>query len=314
MFGGVNQDSFGANWGISDLNQVDNNDGGFFEEDLSNYLNEDAGNKQVHEVAQRKTFMPLKINMIYSSWKTGGSSINILGYQLDIIKLVGRIVDAKTTEQDTTFVIDDGTGSIDCIHLFPGDMTEWKTNYVNNLMKTKSQVKVYGGFNPLYSSSNPTIIIYSIKELSSPEESKLHDLDVIYSILSNDGKSNPKVNDTLTDMDSVLKQFKIVKTDRAQEMPEKAPVPAQVNTTAATTKIPANELALTKFISSMLSNEARNNNFNGLHVSEILKRCNKQHSFQSVQEQHVRKVLSDLERDASVYQTLDSNTYASTDS
>lgn len=121
--------------------------------------------------------------MIYSSWKTGGVSINVFGYHLDIIKLVGYVKDAKETEQDTSFVIDDGTGTIECIHLSPGDISDWKRSYISELTRTKSPVKIYGGFNPLYSSSSPTIIIYSIKEVTSPEEIKLHNLDVIYSVL-----------------------------------------------------------------------------------------------------------------------------------
>lgn len=316
MFGGVNQDSFGANWGFRDLNQYDDNvEGGFLDEDVSNFITDDLVTKNKSENVQKKTFMPLKISMIYNAWKSGGSFLNVFGYQLEIIKIVGRIKETKSTDQETTFVVDDGSGKIDCIYMHPGDISEWRKRFLSNLDKNKQQVKIYGGFNPIYSTQVPTIIIYSIKELNSPDESTLHDLDVINAILLSDGKHNPDALNTLNEMDAILKQFDIVqpfKTDTGASITSANIVASAMEIIDG--KVPANELALTKYISSMLANETRNHNPNGLHISEILKRCKQQHSFQSILEQHVRKVLTDLERDATVYQTLDSNTFASTDS
>ncbi|KAK2195264.1 bifunctional Winged helix-like DNA-binding domain superfamily/Nucleic acid-binding [Babesia duncani] len=298
MIGGYAQhDSFGVNWGFQETsNAFDNLDGGFFEEDISHPPDEDSAHKEKGDIAPKQTFMPLKISMIYNAWKLDSSAIKIFNVHVELVKIIGQITMCKMTENRLNFVIDDGTGCLLFIYIHPKNLSDYRLRRLQRLEEKKPFVKCYGNYNPVQSSKYPTIIAHSIKELSSFDEYTLHELDVMHNIITHEN-ATPQSNQNIPNMNDIFNQFGTVRKTEPEIM--------------ADSKGVVNPAALTKYISLMLAKEDKNVNSNGLHITEIIRRCKQMHSFQAITEAQVRQSLAELEKDATVYQTVDSNTFAS---
>ncbi|KAK1444011.1 hypothetical protein BgAZ_208870 [Babesia gibsoni] len=304
MFGGFSDhDAFGANWNIDEIQQLDDiTAGGFLEEEPGMQPDERDTSKGKLNLS-KQAMMPVKNSMIYNSWRHEPSYISFFNKCPDILKVVGRVVSCHNTPESTQFLIDDGTARIACIYIHPGDMTPFRRRELAHVQSTARMVVVYGSYNAMYSIKTPALLIFKIREVTSYDEIALHDLDVVHLIISNEKEGANNLND----MNTLLQNY-----DVNQQTIPKPPADPRANVLSSSTG-PGGPLTLMKYVALLLANETRSGNLNGLHVMEITQRCKQQHNFQSISEQHVRKVLAELEKDATVYQTLDANTFASTD-
>ncbi|GBE61094.1 replication A2, putative [Babesia ovata] len=359
MFGGFNdQDAFGANWNLDEIQQLEDiTAGGFIEDDAIPPHDNLALNAD--KVAPTKqAWMPAKIGMIVSAWKGETSYIQFFNKIPDIVKILGRIEKYKSTEENTMILIDDGTGRVPCIYVHPSDMTSFRQRELDKVLHSQKMVVVYGTYNPIYSVKCPALIIFKIREVCSPDEFALHELDVMHMIIRNERDGTPlqtvEVGYVLQDYapksvdlmgNPVESGMPTIPTAAAINMHNTAApgadssvnsafspgVISNASSVMATTMTPGGAsvstpgtagantpdcqgpLTLMKYIAHLLAAETRNGNLNGLHVGEITRLCKQQRNFQSISEQHVRKVLAELEKDATVYQTVDAHTFASTD-
>ncbi|KAK1937432.1 hypothetical protein X943_001817 [Babesia divergens] len=306
MFGGFNDhDAFGANWNLDEIQQLDDiTAGGFLEEDPG-ITNDDASPQKEKLAISKQAMMPVKNSMIYNAWKQETSYIQFFNKSPDVVKIVGRLVASHSSNESTQFLIDDGTARIPCIYVHPSDMTSFRRRELAQVQNTTRMVVVYGSYNPMYSVKCPALLIFKIREVHSHDEFALHELDVVHLIMLNEREGHGM---DVTDMNTILQNYDVKCADTARS--DTSAASAQVLNTAMGTNGP---LTLMKYVALLLANETRSGNLNGLHITEITQRCKQQRNFQSISEQHVRKVLAELEKDATVYQTLDANTFASTD-
>lgn len=65
--------------------------------------------------------------MINSTWKSDSRYIQIFGNQVEIIKIVGRIVNVQWTDQNNQYLIEDDTGRIMCILVRADEFSEYRT-------------------------------------------------------------------------------------------------------------------------------------------------------------------------------------------
>ncbi|GIX63424.1 RP-A, OB fold single strand binding protein [Babesia caballi] len=359
MFGGfTDHDAFGANWNLDEIQQLEDITAGGFLEDDAVAASEEGGQHGERVSPSKQSMMPAKIGMIVSAWKEETSYIQFFNKIPDVIKIVGRIEQHTSTEDSTQFVIDDGTGRIQCMYSHPSDMTPFRQRELEKLRSTTKMVAVYGSYNPIYSANCPTLIIFKIREVYCSDEFTLHELDIIHMILRNEREGMPLKSFEVSSMMRKYDQAPgmasgaspgashAMASSMAGGMPHDfAPsaVPGVVHAVSAgytpggspnftssmtpgmtpgsqpllpPSGAPAEgqgPLTLIKYVAHLLASEMRNGNLNGLHVSEITRQCKMQRNFQSISEQHVRKVLAELEKDATVYQTVDAHTFASTD-
>ncbi|GFE55168.1 hypothetical protein BaOVIS_025720 [Babesia ovis] len=314
MFGALgDQDAFGANWNLDEIQQLEDITAGGFLEDDAVELPDEAGNKE--KIApSRHSMMPVKISMIVNAWQNDTGYIQFFNKVPDILKIVGRVEKHKTTEENTQFLIDDGTGRIPCIYVHTGTITPFRQSALEKVMKSTKMVAVYGSYNPIYSVKCPVLVIYKIREIYAPDEYALHELDVVNLILRNEKEgAPPQIGDPLESMPA----FNAIPSDMPQNATVDMPAGMQGNmgqTLPSHGQADAQgTMTLTKYVAQLLAEETRKGNLNGLNITEITRRCKLQRNFQSISEQHVRKVLTELEKDATVYQTVDAHTYASTD-
>lgn len=305
MFGGIAEsDAFGTNWNLDEIQQLDDITAGGFLDEEAGLHHEDHETPRERLTLEKQALMPVVNSMIYNSWRQEQSYIQFFNKCPEILKIVGRIVGCESTAETTQFLVDDGTARIPCIYLHPADMTPYRRKQLAQIEATDRSVVIYGSYNAMYSVKAPAILIYKIREAISYDEVTLHNLDVIHLIVSQETEGaafNPN------DMNAILQNY-----DAKQPEPPRAPVEQGQNVLSTSTGA-GGPLTLMKFVALLLADETRSGNLNGLNVMEITQRCKQERNFQSISEQHVRKVLAELERDATVYQTLDNNTFASTD-
>ncbi|ORM41612.1 uncharacterized protein BXIN_2649 [Babesia sp. Xinjiang] len=311
MFGGFgDQDSFGANWNLDEIQQLEDiTAGGFLEDDAIPQLDE-TGLQKEKVAPTRQSMMPVKISMIVNAWHNDAGYIQFFNRVPDVMKILGRIESHKSTDENTQFLIDDGTGRITCTFVHPSDMTPFRQRELEKVMQTHRMVVVYGSYNPIYSVNCPAIVIFKIREVYSPDEFTLHELDVINMILRNEKEGTPlQVGDVI----DIAQTFAAQPIENQYHNPTGTAASTIRDHPGAAPSDGQTNLTLTKYIAQLLAEETRKGNLNGLHVDAITRDCKMQRNFQSISEQHVRKVLTELEKDATVYQTVDAQTFASTD-
>ncbi|SIO73722.1 conserved Plasmodium protein, unknown function [Babesia microti strain RI] len=239
---------------------------------ISNDPNEDF-DKSSLEPSNKINFMPLKIGMINSTWKSDSRYIQIFGNQVEIIKIVGRIVNVQWTDQNNQYLIEDDTGRIMCILVRADEFSEYRTKQLKDLENGHKLVKIYGGYNPINSTQYPVISIYSIKCIQNFNESLLHDLDVMHTILKKNSQRMKNEDNRSNYIGS-----------------------------------------LSSYIAKLLSDHVKSGKGrNGFNVSEITRQCQLCPEFQNVTENHVMTCLKELEQEARVYQTIDTQTFSSSE-
>nr|BAN64834.1 conserved hypothetical protein [Babesia bovis] len=311
MFGGLgDHDAFGANWNLDEIQQLDDITAGGFLDDDADHLADDSTTTHQKVAPSRLSLMPVKITMIVNEWYKESGYIAFSNKIPDIIKILGRVERYMCTDENTQFVIDDGTARITCVYVHTNNLTPFRQKQLERVMQTTKMVVVYGSYNPVYSVKCPVLVIYKIREIYTANEFALHHFDVVNLILRNERESSTmQVANPIDSMPVVNIDNHVV-----GQMENMIPSGQPTNVQHQPPKMDADGgITLMRFIARTLAEETRKGNLNGITVTEITQRCNMHRNFQSITEQHVRKVLFELEKDASVYQTIDANTYASTD-
>ncbi|KAM7469240.1 hypothetical protein LguiA_007423 [Lonicera macranthoides] len=224
-----------------------------------------------------QVLLPLTVKQINESFQSSDDKSNFLidGVDVNNVKLVGMVFNKAERVTDVSFVIDDGTGRIDCNRWVNDAMDSREMEEILNGM----YVRVHGHLKGFQGKKQ--LVVFSIRPVTDYNEIANHFVESIYVHFYNT-KSRKQQGNAPTSA-NVPRGYQTAPSNQFVRQPEKE-----------------NLMGLNKLVFDYLEQPSCLAREAGVHYKEIAQQL-------SLPEQKVMEVAKILEEEGLVYSTIDEN-------
>uniref|UniRef100_A0A6M2DRX8 Putative single-stranded dna-binding replication protein a rpa medium 30 kd subunit n=1 Tax=Xenopsylla cheopis TaxID=163159 RepID=A0A6M2DRX8_XENCH len=142
--------------------------------DTTNYGFNNMGSSQPAKTDEKEqTQVPMVVQQLKEYKGDISQGVTMWGYKVNIVKLVGYVVNIENSSTKITYSIQDHTGSIDCYLWLEEDTTKELSNIMIN-----TYVEVFGNVRKVQ--DNVLIMVFKIRPLTTFNQVTTHLLEVVH--------------------------------------------------------------------------------------------------------------------------------------